>query len=67
MAAADACEEAPAADDELVAYIEERIAARKAAKKAKDFQTADAIREELAARGIAIKDTREGTIWEITQ
>ena len=65
LAAADKEPEAPAAEDELVAYIEERIAARKAAKKAKDFATADAIREELAEKGIAIKDTREGTVWEL--
>ena len=58
-------EEKPAADSELVSYIEEMIAKRKEAKKAKDFATADAIREELAAKGVAIKDTREGTVWEI--
>ena len=28
-------------------------------------QAADAIREELLARGVAIKDTREGTVWEL--
>ena len=52
-------------DEDLKAYVEEKIAERKAAKKAKDFATADAIREELAAKGIRIKDTREGTIWEV--
>lgn len=57
--------EAPAVDSELEAYILERIEARKEAKKNKDFATADAIREELASKGIAIKDTREGTTWEI--
>ena len=34
-------------------------------KKEKDFAKADAIRDELAAKGIQIKDTREGTVWEI--
>ena len=34
------------------------------AKKAKDFARADAIRDELLARGITIKDTREGVVWE---
>ena len=33
-------------------------------KKEKDFAKADAIREELLSRGIVIKDTREGTVWE---
>ena len=35
----------------------------KEAKKAKDFAKADAIREELLAKGIVIKDTREGVVW----
>ena len=44
--------------------INEKIAERAAAKKAKDFARADAIRDELLARGITIKDTREGVVWE---
>ena len=43
----------------------ERIEARKAAKKAKDFALADSIRAELLEKGVAIKDTREGTVWEL--
>ncbi len=50
-------------DDELAAYVEEQIALRKEAKKAKDFAKADAIRNELAARGIILEDTREGVKW----
>ena len=50
-------------DDELSAYVEERIAQRAQAKKDKDFAKADAIRDELAAKGIVIKDTREGVTW----
>ena len=53
------------ADAELEAYILEKIAERKEAKKNKDFAKADAIREELAGKGVAIKDTREGTVWEL--
>ena len=53
-----------AVDDGLSAYVEGKIAERAAAKKAKDFATADAIREELASQGIVLKDTREGTLWE---
>ena len=52
-------------DAELEAYINERIEARKEAKKNKDFATADAIRDELAAKGIIIKDTREGVTWTL--
>ena len=44
-------------------YIEEMIAKRVQAKKERDFATADAIRDELAAKGIVLKDTREGTKW----
>lgn len=52
-------------DTQLETYIMEKIEERKAAKKDKDFARADAIREELSAKGVAIKDTREGTIWEL--
>lgn len=52
-------------DSELKEYILAKIKERKAAKKEKDFAKADAIRDELAAKGIQIKDTREGTVWEI--
>lgn len=51
-------------DDELASYVEGKIQERKEAKKAKDFAKADAIREELLAKGIVLKDTREGTFWE---
>ena len=50
-------------DPELVAFIEAKIEERKAAKKEKDFAKADAIRDELLAKGIVIKDTREGVVW----
>lgn len=51
-------------DDELASYVEKKIEERKEAKKVKDFAKADAIREELLAKGIVLKDTREGTFWE---
>ena len=51
-----------AVDDELRAYVEARIEERAEAKKAKDFARADAIRDELASKGIMIKDTREGVV-----
>ena len=50
-------------DAELEAYILEKIEERKAAKKEKDFAKADAIRDDLLAKGIVLKDTREGVIW----
>ncbi|MEC4767397.1 cysteine--tRNA ligase [Halomonas sp. CUBES01] len=45
--------------------IEAKIAERQAAKANKDFAQADAIRDELAAQGIILKDSREGTTWVI--
>ena len=44
--------------------IEDLIAERQAARKAKDFARADEIREELLKKGIILKDTREGVKWQ---
>ena len=60
----EAKETAEPQDEELTAYVEEKIAERAAAKKAKDFAKADAIRAELLEKGIVLKDTREGTQWQ---
>ena len=43
--------------------IETRIAARREARRARDFARADAIRAELAAEGIVLEDTPGGTTW----
>ena len=51
-------------EDDLAAYVEAKIAERKAAKKARDFAKADAIRDELKAKGIILEDTREGVKWK---
>ena len=56
----------PDIDPELLAYINEKIEARKAAKKAKNFAEADAIRDELLSKGITLLDTREGTKFTIS-
>lgn len=58
-------EEAAAVDAELEAFVLAKIEERKAAKKEKDFAKADAIRAELLEKGVQIKDTREGTVWEL--
>ena len=43
------------------------IADRAAARARKDFRESDRIRDQLAAMGIAIKDSKEGTTWEIAR
>lgn len=51
-------------EENLDAEIEEMIAKRQAARKARDFAQADAIRDELLAKGIILEDTREGVKWK---
>jgi cysteinyl-tRNA synthetase len=55
---------AAAAGVEL-AFIRTRIAARNEARKAKNFKESDRIRDELAAKGIVLKDGPSGTTWEV--
>ena len=55
--------EANEEDAELENYVLGKIEERKAAKKAKDFALADAIRNELLEKGIILEDTREGVKW----
>ena len=45
-------------------HIMKLIETRNEAKKAKNFELADAIRDELLSKGIALVDTREGTIYK---
>jgi cysteinyl-tRNA synthetase len=49
------------------ASIEAKIAARTAARKAKNFKESDRIRDELAAMGVVLKDSKDGTTWEIAR
>ena len=62
---ANALSEETEIDPELLEYINQQIEKRAEAKKAKDFATADAIRNELLSRGVEIKDTREGVKWQL--
>jgi cysteinyl-tRNA synthetase len=50
---------------ELSAWVEERLEARKQARAERNFATADAIRAELEARGVAIEDGPWGTRWKL--
>jgi cysteinyl-tRNA synthetase len=48
-----------------VVEIADAIAARNAARKARDFKESDRIRDELAAKGIVLKDGPDGTTWDV--
>lgn len=51
--------------EDLESYIKDMIEKRKVAKQNKDFTLADSIRNELSKKGIILKDTREGTLYEV--
>ena len=59
----DLVPERAAPDDALETWVDDRLAARRAARARRDFAAADAIRAELDARGVEIKDTQHGTTW----
>ena len=46
-------------------WVEDRISARLAARKSKDFAQADAIRAEVSARGVELRDGPAGTDWRV--
>lgn len=52
-------------DKDLVSYVDEMIEKRNEAKKNKDYSLADNIRNELQEKGIILKDSREGTTYEV--
>ena len=51
-------------DEQTKSKIEELITKRNEAKKEKNFQVADAVRDELSQLGISLMDTINGTVWE---
>ncbi len=57
----------PEAHDALDVLVRDRIAARAAARSARDFATADAIRDELGSAGITVEDTPSGARWSLAR
>ncbi|MEO1723621.1 MAG: cysteine--tRNA ligase [Pseudomonadota bacterium] len=56
----------PEADHETASRIDTLLSERAAARKAKDFARADAIRDSLAAAGVEVKDTPRGATWTLS-
>jgi cysteinyl-tRNA synthetase len=52
-------------DDDLAAYVEQKIQERSEARANRDFATSDAIRDELTGKGIVLEDGPDGTRWKV--
>ena len=52
-------------DEGTKAWIESKIEERRRARAERDFERADAIRDELQERGIVLEDSAEGTRWKV--
>ena len=50
----------------MATYVEQKIQERADARANKDFATSDAIRDELAEKGIVLEDGPEGTRWKVS-
>ena len=59
------------ADSDLELALKEKVQklidARDAARKAKNFKEADRVRDKLAAMGVVLKDSKDGTTWEVAR
>jgi cysteinyl-tRNA synthetase len=55
----------PVPPDLDVAWVEDRLSEREAARRVKDWELADRMRDELASRHVRVEDTPEGTHWYV--
>ncbi len=53
-------------DEDVAEWVEKKIEERASARASRDFAAADAIRDELAERGVVLEDGPEGTRWKVT-
>jgi cysteinyl-tRNA synthetase len=53
--------------EEFQRDVNAKVNARNAARRDKNFKEADRIRDELAAMGVVLKDSKDGTTWEIAR
>jgi cysteinyl-tRNA synthetase len=53
--------------DDATTKIQKLVDARTAARASKDFKESDRIRDELAAMGVVLKDSKDGTTWEVAR
>jgi len=51
--------------DRIAAFVDLLLAVRDSARSTNDYATADLIRSGLTSRGIEVKDTPTGTVWEL--
>ena len=65
LTAADFAPPRPGSVD--VAWVEERLSARDAARADRDWPAADRVRDELAGAGIRVEDTPEGSHWSVAE
>ena len=56
-----------ALDVETMAWVDRMVEERKTARAAKDFARGDAIRKELAEKGIVLEDSAQGTRWKVVR
>jgi cysteinyl-tRNA synthetase len=49
------------------AWLDKQVSDRAAARKAKNFAESDRIRDELLAMGVVLKDSKDGTTWELAR
>lgn len=56
-----------ALDAETIVWVDRMVEERKAARGRRDYARGDAIRDELAAKGIVLEDSAQGTRWKVVR